>query len=489
MKTPDQKKNYWIHFLPFIFLLLFVLPSFAFIKATPNPVVFTSDTQTPGMTTIQWDAGTVSKAPYEVDYSTNSGAETLFASGKQGMLPANFIVLNNVYKFCLWGNNKAKRIDCVTVKTQLSGGGTVTSGDFIKDVNVDPGLVTAKFNFSTTKTSLPVVMVSKIEPLPFDPVSSTDQKVFETSDLAGANFASPGKSHKTQIGNLEPAIIYYYVIAANDPGGSHYKVQGQFETKPAVLYSSVTLKPDYGFADLSFNTNISCEPIVQISTNAPNNVEPLSSDEPLNSFFNPKDVISGSLSARKGTAHSAHMSGLGVSTHYYYVISALQTIGGVRYWSNYQGEFDTPKMRKIVTVTFTELLITDPKDEYRMFGFDFCVNGKELRQGDVEENAGPFVDRKLSISETVTDPPDTMNIKVVGLHPDLGTAGAGLYGDCTKEGAGKDKNGDWNTASYDFHTSDSIPFALLARAPASGTPTLLEFTVHGKIEVRYEKAQ
>lgn len=492
-------KSYCAFFLPMMILLVvLVVPASAMITANPNPVNFSGNTQTPGMTTIQWDAGTVSKKPYSVYYTTNGAGETFFAEGKQGIQPATFIQLGSKYQFCLWGNNKAKKIDCVKVTTQglVKGGGGITTTDFIRNVNVDPGFQSATFTFTTDKFSLPVVSVSTELPLPFDAVSKNDEKVFQTIDRT--NFAQPGTSHQSSLPNLNPDTFYHYVIIAHEnASGLYYRVNGTFHTKTPLQFQKVHLNVGYIDTMVSFVIlDNSVSPIIQVSEKAPRNFEMFGTQEPISDFFNPADIVSAATSSgAQGVLRVVDLKNLHPDTSYHYVMSAVQEDHGIRYWSNYQGQFRTMKLTRTVTVTFDELV------GFSDFSYDvyfyFCVNGKQLPEAEfgpseLHENERTKLNwYGRTFSTTLTDSPDKLLIQVRAFHSNnVWSCGQGGAPPCSQWDDGSGDCGQWSVAQTSFDITGKTPFNFVVLAqPKASTGSEVKFGVSGTIDVQYQQIE
>lgn len=482
----DFIRRLLLFWVPVIF---FAIPANAYITANPNPVTFSGTTQSGGMTSVSWGAGTASKEPYAVYYTTNDANETLFAEGKQGVASANFIQLGSKYEFCLWGNNKAKKIECVKVKTSGGGGTSGGSGsDFIKNVAIDPSYLYADFTFKTTSTSLPVVSVSVYEPLPFDEVSENDEPVFKYVERA--NFAQPGTSHQTRLPNLRSGLTYYYVISARDVAKNlYYRVKGSFRLKLGIVIDLGIHGEDPGVNTFQVRFNAGgagAAPLVQASEQPPHDFETFGSTDP-RQIFNSGDVAAAATASRE--PYVAQLNGLKPDTRYYYVISAWQRDDGVTYWSHYQGEFRTKKLTRTVTVTFDEL-VGFSDFTYDVY-FTFCVNGKMLPDAEFGPGGLESNDRtKLNwygrtFSTTLTDSPDKLLIQVRGFHSESSTCGT-MTPPCSAWDDGANECGQWSVAQTRFDITGQTPYNFVVLAqPRKSTGSELKFGVNGTIDVQY----
>lgn len=495
----DIIRRFWSVFIQLSFVLLLAVPASAYIKANPNPVLFSGGMQTGGMTTIQWDAGTASKKPYAVYYTMNDAGETLFAEGKQGIQAATFIDLGGKYEFCLWGNDKAKKIECVKVTTQgTAGGGDTTGGsgsDFIQSLKVSASFTNVNFVFKTKNDSLPVVTVSAEKPLPFDEVSTNDQPVFTSFERAG--FAKPGKSHESTL-DVPPGGLHYYVISAHDGAkGMYYRVQGSFSTYSPIKFDVPAVTPGANTCDLGFYYDgpgtSSAPPLVQASEKAPQNFEEFGTTDP-RLLFNPSDVAAAALVTNTaGTLQQAHLMGLKPDTHYFFVISGWQRESGssTTYWSHFQGEFRTQKITRSVTVTFDELVNEVGSSD---MSFNFCVNGKPLPEADfgpvsMEDNERLKLNwYGRTFTTTLTDSPDKLLIQVYGFQSSGSWSCGTMAPKCDQFNDGSSSCGEWSTAQSRFDITGNSPFNFVVLAqPSKKSGSEVKFGVSGTIDVQYSQ--
>ena len=82
----------------------------AFLGADPNPVLAGEE---PGKTTVSWDTcdGSIGK----VYVSVNGGQEVLFADGRRGSAPADWIEAGSNYEFHLYNSNHTELLAKIAV--------------------------------------------------------------------------------------------------------------------------------------------------------------------------------------------------------------------------------------------------------------------------------------------------------------------------------------------------------------------------------------
>ena len=199
------------------------------LTADPSEVVFYVKSDTLQKSTIvDWDADG-HKGPIAVYYTTNGANEALFATGKKGPQTAGFIKQNNTYEFCLWGDDHQHKLTCATVTTKVVQ--VNLKFGFIHDVKPVPGGHTATIGFTTERSSLPILQVSKTPPLKFPAISAHDVPAFGQGAEVFTKFAGVGVSHAPDVPNLEPDKDFFFVITANDKQtGLWFKVAGKFHT-------------------------------------------------------------------------------------------------------------------------------------------------------------------------------------------------------------------------------------------------------------------
>lgn len=200
------------------------------VTAKPPEVVFyTKSTTMQKSTEITWNGDDLPLPFQEVYYKTNGVAETLFATGQKGTKVADFIKQNNSYEFCLWALNHTSKLSCVTVttvyrKVNLDLG-------FIKEVEVTPHGHSARVKFTTVRTSLPIVQLSRTAPKKVVPINDDDIASFDPGVEIMAQFAGAGTTHETTFTDLDPNKDHFFVIAASDKAtGLWFKVSGKFHT-------------------------------------------------------------------------------------------------------------------------------------------------------------------------------------------------------------------------------------------------------------------
>jgi hypothetical protein len=227
------------------------------ITATPAEVVFF--TKSPTMeknSVIEWNADGESTAPRAVYYKTNGADETIFWKGGNDTHPADFIKLNNSYEFCLWADDHKVKLKCTTVTTAYKE--IKIDLGFIHDVKVEPRGNSVRITFTTVKSSLPIVQVSKTAPKKILAINNDDVASFPPNAEVISQLAGGGTGHETIIPNLVPCTDHFFVISASDKSGLWFKVSGKFHTlcrRVAVTFAKVKViddSDDLSAGDLAF---------------------------------------------------------------------------------------------------------------------------------------------------------------------------------------------------------------------------------------------
>jgi hypothetical protein len=228
------------------------------ITADPTQVVFyVKSTTMEKSTEITWDAqGAFAPDKTAVYYTTNGAGEMLFANGPKGTMVADFIKLNNAYEFCLWGDHKEK-LACTTVTTAYKK--VKLDLGFIKDVKVEPRGHSVRITFTTVRSSLPIVQVSKTAPKKIIAINNDDVASFAPGVEVITHLAGGGTVHETIVPNLVPCTDHFFVISASDKKtGLWFKVSGKFHTlcrRVAVTFAKVKViddSDDLSAGDLAF---------------------------------------------------------------------------------------------------------------------------------------------------------------------------------------------------------------------------------------------
>jgi hypothetical protein len=219
-------------------VVLMAVPAHAappMISATDQLLVFSIGATTPQSTTITWDVGDEEDA--EVRLSTNGGPSVEFADAgsKQFAVEPG----TDTYLFCVQEDRDV--FACVTVKSSVQL--IVPEGDkpdikldfdLIHEVTVKPRGYSAEIAFTTDAPTIPAVFVSQKSPLPFTPMSSKDEAVFEPEDVESSSinlFAGSQTSHDNVLSKLDPDTFYHYVIVAHDEATDlWYREKGTFQT-------------------------------------------------------------------------------------------------------------------------------------------------------------------------------------------------------------------------------------------------------------------
>ena len=182
----------------------------------------------------------------DVYYKTNGANETLFASGKTGTKVASFIKLNNSYEFCLWSNNHKNKLACTTVTTTYEQ--VKLDFGFIKNVKITARGHSIRFDFTTVRSSLGFVQLSRTAPKKVVAINDDDIPAFDEGVEFTTNLAGAGPVHATEFAGLEPNTDHFFVIAAPDKTtGLWFKVSGKVRTlkrRVAVTFSKVKIIDD-----------------------------------------------------------------------------------------------------------------------------------------------------------------------------------------------------------------------------------------------------
>ena len=217
------------------------------ITAKPSEVVFYTDSTTmEKKSEITWAANGASNPPRAVYYKTNGADETIFWKGGNDTHVADFIKQKNSYEFCLWADDHKVKLKCTTVTTAYKE--VKLDLGLIHEVKVEPRGNSVRITFTTVRSTLAVVQVSKTAPKKIlainnDDVASFDQGVEVITHLAGA-----GTVHETIVPNLVPCTDHFFVISASDKKtGLWFKVSGKFHTlcrRVAVTFAKVKVIDD-----------------------------------------------------------------------------------------------------------------------------------------------------------------------------------------------------------------------------------------------------
>jgi len=217
------------------------------ITAQPQEVVFY--TQSPTMeknSVITWKADGQSNPPRAVYYKTNGADETLFWKGGNDTHVADFIKQNNSYEFCLWADDHKVKLKCTTVTTAYQE--VKIDLGFIHDVKVEPRGNSARITFTTVRSSLPIVQVSKTAPKKIIAINNDDVASFAPNVEVISQLAGGGTAHETIVANLVPCTDHFFVISAVDKKtGLWFKVSAKFHTscrRVAVTFAKVKVIDD-----------------------------------------------------------------------------------------------------------------------------------------------------------------------------------------------------------------------------------------------------
>ena len=227
------------------------------ITAEPAEVVFfTKSTTMEKNSLITWDADGQSNPPKAVYYKTNGAGETIFWKGGHDKHVADFIKLNNSYEFCLWADDHKVKLKCTTVTTAYKE--VKIDLGFIHDVKVEPRGNSVRITFTTVRSSLPIVQVSKTAPKKIIAINNDDVASFAPDVEVISQLAGAGTGHETIIPNLAPCTDHFFVISASDKSGLWFKVSGKFHTlcrRVAVTFAKIKViddSDDLSAGDLAF---------------------------------------------------------------------------------------------------------------------------------------------------------------------------------------------------------------------------------------------
>jgi hypothetical protein len=240
------------------------------IAADPAEVIFYVKSPTmKKSTTITWNAEALYD-PVGVYVTADGSGENLMAIGLTGTKTPDFIMLNNTYKFCLWGNNHSVKLDCVTVTTKLVEG-VLSALGFIRNVAVTPRGHSVKISFTTDRTAAAFVQVSDKAPKAFPIISKEDVAVFDPQDVVTTSLPSIKTNHSIELPKLEPGKEFFFVVAAHDKQTAlWFKAKGKFRTlqrKVSVTFQKIKIvddSDDLSPGDLVFGFFVNGQ-------NAPNN--------------------------------------------------------------------------------------------------------------------------------------------------------------------------------------------------------------------------